>query len=252
MKSEKELVYDYAAELKLLSFKEELDELFLLAAEENWSQLRFLVELLRKESQRRVECRRKSRMKSANFPQMKYLHELVSEELPKDAQTALPELETLDFIRQGRNVVLYGNPGTGKTHIATALGIKACQQEFTVLFTSVPTLLTQIREAKSTKTLGSLQLRFEKYDLVICDEFGYVSCDKEGGELLFNHLSLRTGKKATIITTNLAFNRWNEIIKDKVLVAAMVDRLTHKAYLVNTSGQSYRLKETQKMRDNKE
>lgn len=252
MKSEKELVYEYAAELKLLSFKEELDELFLLAAEENWSQLRFLVELLRKESQRRVECRRKSRMKSANFPQMKYLHELVSEELPKDAQAALPELETLDFIRQGRNVVLYGNPGTGKTHIATALGIKACQQDCTVLFTSVPTLLTQIREAKSTKTLRSLQLRFEKYDLVICDEFGYVSCDKEGGELLFNHLSLRAGKKATIITTNLAFNRWNEIIKDKVLVAAMVDRLTHKAYLVNTSGQSYRLKETQKMRENKE
>ena len=170
---------------------------------------------------------------------------------PKEAQVILPELETLDFIRQGRNLVLYGNPGTGKTHIATALGIKACQQDFTVLFTSVPVLLTQIREAKSAKTLRTLQLRFEKYDLVICDEFGYVSCDKEGGELLFNHLSLRAGKKATIITTNLAFNRWNEIIKDKVLVAAMVDRLTHKAYLVNMTGLSYRLKETQKMRQNK-
>ena len=182
---------------------------------------------------------------------MKYLHELVMEDMPKEAQIILPELETLDFIREGRNIVLYGNPGTGKTHIATALGIKACQQDFTVLFTSVPVLLTQIREAKSAKTLQALQLRFEKYDLVICDEFGYVSCDKEGGELLFNHLSLRAGKKATIITTNLAFNRWNEIIKDKVLVAAMVDRLTHKAYLVNMTGLSYRLKETQKMRQDK-
>ena len=182
---------------------------------------------------------------------MKYLHELVMEDMPKGAQVILHELETLDFIRQGRNLVLYGNPGTGKTHIATALGIKACQQDFTVLFTSVPVLLTQIREAKSAKTLRTLQLRFEKYDLVICDEFGYVSCDKEGGELLFNHLSLRAGKKATIITTNLAFNRWNEIIKDKVLVAAMVDRLTHKAYLVNMTGLSYRLKETQKMRQDK-
>ena len=159
--------------------------------------------------------------------------------------------------REGRNVVLYGNPGTGKTHIATALGIKACQEGLSVLFTSVPKLLVQVREARSAKTLGILQNRFEKYDLVICDEFGYVSCDKEGGEMLFNHLSLRTGKKATIITTNLAFNRWNEIIKDKVLVAAMVDRLTHKAFLINMSGQSkaflinmsgqsYRLKETQK------
>ena len=251
MKSEKETIYDYAAELKLLSFKEELECTLSLAAEENWNHLQFLTELLGKESARRRECRRRSRIRSAGFTQMKYLHELVMEDMPKEAQVILPELETLDFIRQGRNLVLYGNPGTGKTHIATALGIKACQQDFTVLFTSVPVLLTQIREAKSAKTLRTLQLRFEKYDLVICDEFGYVSCDKEGGELLFNHLSLRAGKKATIITTNLAFNRWNEIIKDKVLVAAMVDRLTHKAYLVNMTGLSYRLKETQKMRQDK-
>lgn len=251
MKSEKETIYDYAAELKLLAFKEELECTLSLAAEENWNHLQFLTELLGKESARRRECRRRSRIRSAEFPQMKYLHELVMEDMPKEAQVILPELETLDFIRQGRNLVLYGNPGTGKTHIATALGIKACQQDFTVLFTSVPVLLTQIREAKSAKTLRTLQLRFEKYDLVICDEFGYVSCDKEGGELLFNHLSLRAGKKATIITTNLAFNRWNEIIKDKVLVAAMVDRLTHKAYLVNMTGLSYRLKETQKMRQDK-
>lgn len=251
MKSEKETIYDYAAELKLLAFKEELECTLSLAAEENWNHLQFLTELLGKESARRRECRRRSRIRSAVFPQMKYLHELVMEDMPKEAQVILPELETLDFIRQGRNLVLYGNPGTGKTHIATALGIKACQQDFTVLFTSVPVLLTQIREAKSAKTLRTLQLRFEKYDLVICDEFGYVSCDKEGGELLFNHLSLRAGKKATIITTNLAFNRWNEIIKDKVLVAAMVDRLTHKAYLVNMTGLSYRLKETQKMRQDK-
>ena len=251
MKSEKETIYDYAAELKLLAFKEELECTLSLAAEENWNHLQFLTELLGKESARRRECRRRSRIRSAGFPQMKYLHALVMEDMPKEAQVILPELETLDFIRQGRNLVLYGNPGTGKTHIATALGIKACQQDFTVLFTSVPVLLTQIREAKSAKTLRTLQLRFEKYDLVICDEFGYVSCDKEGGELLFNHLSLRAGKKATIITTNLAFNRWNEIIKDKVLVAAMVDRLTHKAYLVNMTGLSYRLKETQKMRQDK-
>ena len=95
-----------------------------------------------------------------------------------------------------------------------------------------------------------MERNFEKYDLVICDEFGYVSCDKEGGELLFNHLSLRAGKKSTIITTNLAFNRWNEIIKDKVLVAAMVDRLTHKAFIINMTGDSYRLKETKKIMAN--
>lgn len=249
MVSEKELAYKYATELKLLTFRDELDSLLTRVAEENWTHLHLVKELLAKEIERRAENRKRARIKAANFPQMKYMYELIKEELPQDARTALPELETLEFIKQGRNLVLYGNPGTGKTHIATALAIKACEQELTVLFTSVPQLLTQIREARSAKTLRTLQIRFEKYDLVICDEFGYVSCDKEGGELLFNHLSLRAGKKATIITTNLAFNRWNEIIKDKVLVAAMVDRLTHKAYLINMSGQSYRLKETQKMRE---
>ena len=84
----------------------------------------------------------------------------------------------------------------------------------------------------------------EKYDLVICDEFGYISFDKEGAELLFTHLSLRTGKKSTIVTTNLSFDRWSEIFGDPVLTAAMVDRLTHKAYIINMNGMSFRAKET--------
>ena len=96
-------------------------------------------------------------------------------------------------------------------------------------------------------TLRALENKFERYDMVICDEFGYVSCDKAGAEMLFNHLSLRTDKKTTVITTNLAFNRWDEIIADKVLVTAMVDSLTHKAILLNMTGKSYRMKETQDM-----
>jgi DNA replication protein DnaC len=169
------------------------------------------------------------------------------EDLPTEARSALPKLQSLDFVSQGRNVILYGNPGTGKTHIATALGILACQKGYSVLFTSVPRLLTNIREARSEQKLSRLQNKFEKYDLVICDEFGYVSCDKEGAELLFNHLSLRSGSHSTIITTNLAFSRWNEIIHDKVLVNALVDRLTHKAFIINMTGNSYRLKETQQL-----
>lgn len=95
--------------------------------------------------------------------------------------------------------------------------------------------------------LSQSQSRFEKYDLVICDEFGYVFCDKEGAELIFNHLSLRAGTRSTIITTNLAFSRWNGIIPDKVLVNALVDRLTHKAKIINMTGTSLRLKQTQLM-----
>ena len=88
----------------------------------------------------------------------------------------------------------------------------------------------------------------KRYDLVICDEFGYMACDKEGGELLFNHLSLRTDTKTTIVTTNLSFDRRGEIIKDKILANALVDRLTHNAYLINMNGVSYRLKETKNKR----
>lgn len=192
----------------------------------------------------------RSLMKRAGFPQLKYLGDLLVDELPEDARTALPLLRSLDFVREGRNVVLYGNPGTGKTHLATALGIEACAHGMTVMFTSEPRLITQIREARQERTLRLLENRFINYDLVICDEFGYVSCDKNAGELLFNHLSLRAGKKSVIITTNLAFNRWGEIIADKVLVAAMVDLLTHKAMLINMTGESFRMKETKKLLKN--
>lgn len=245
--NEKDKIFNYAKELKLPVFKDELEDFISLATDENWTYRSLICNLLEKEVDTRVDTRRKQRVRMAGFPELKYLQELQRDELPKDAQTALPELETLEFVKEGRNIVFCGNPGTGKTHLSIALGIKACLEGYSVFFTSVPRLLTQIRECRSQKSLRQLELRFQRYDLVICDEFGYVSCDKEGGELLFNHLSLRAGKKATIITTNLAFSRWGEIVKDKILVAAMVDRLTHKAYLINMNGQSFRVKETQKM-----
>ena len=153
-------------------------------------------------------------------------------------------MSSLKFIQEGQNVILAGNPGTGKTHIAIALGMKACIEGYKVLFTTVPLFITQLKELKSTKTLRSFQNKLAKYDLVILDEFGYISSDKEGAELLFTNISLRTGRKSTIITTNLSFDRWNEILGDPVMTAALTDRLTHKSYVINMNGNSYRLKET--------
>ena len=113
--------------------------------------------------------------------------------------------------------------------MAIGLGIKACQQGYNVLL-----LLCRIcshkSESANLKELHKLELQFEKYDLVICDEFGYISFNKDGAEALFNHISLRCGRKSTIITTNLAFDRWNEIFLDPILACAMVDRITHKAF----------------------
>lgn len=236
-----------ATELKLPLWRDNLDDYINRFASEAWSVQHLLAVMMQDQLDMRADNRRRTLIKRADFPQLKYMGDLLVDELPEDARTALPLLQSLDFIRQGRNVVLYGNPGTGKTHIAIALGIEACAHGMTVMFTSVPRLITQIKEARQERTLRSLENKFINYDLVICDEFGYVSCDKEAGELLFNHLSLRAGKKSIIITTNLAFNRWSEIIADKVLVTAMVDRLTHKAMLINMTGESFRMKETKKL-----
>ena len=132
----------------------------------------------------------------------------------------------------------------GKTHVAVGLGLKACLEGYKVWFTTVPLLVNRMKECRSQQTLRAFQNRFEKYDLVIADEMGYISFDKEGSELLFTDLSLRAGSKSTTITTNLSFERWGEIFQDPVMTAAMIDRLTHQSYLVNMNGNSYRMKET--------
>jgi len=207
----------------------------------------FLLRLMEREYDTRLENWKKAQIRQAGFPAKLYLHDLKRDLLPPDAVEKLTLLERLDFVASGRNIILAGNPGTGKTHIATGLGLKACLQGYKVYFTTVHGLLTQLRESHAQRTLRQMELRFEKYDLVICDEFGYISFDKQGAELLFNHLSLRAGRKATIITTNLGFDRWEEIFGDAVLTAALVDRLTHKAHLVNMNGESYRLRETKEM-----
>lgn len=245
--SDLERIITASRRLAMNSVAESIADILQQAASQNQSHARVIASLLESEVASRSQAAQRRRIRSAAFPQLKYLHDLIREELPGDARAALPELETLDFIKNGRNVVLYGNPGTGKSHTAVALGIEACKKGHSVMFTSVPRLLTNVREARSQNKLTQLQNRFEKYDLVICDEFGYVSCDKEGAEMLFNHLSLRAEKRSTLITTNLAFSRWNEIIPDKVLVNALVDRITHKAKIINMTGMSFRLKQTQDM-----
>ena len=217
MKTKQEdLIINYTTELRLTVFRRDFKELCLQATKEQPAYELFLLQLLEREFEYRAENRKKSQIRQANFPSKMYLNDLIRDQLPLDAQDKLPILEKLDFIKSGQNVVLAGNPGTGKTHIAVGLGLKACLQGYKVLFTTVHRLLTQLRESHSDRTLRQAELRFEKYDLIICDEFGYVSFDKTGAELLFNHLSLRTGRKSTIITTNLGFDSWEEMFGNPV------------------------------------
>ena len=237
----------YSKELRLPVFRSEFEQVAQESAKDGADYETFLLRLMEREYDTRLENRKKAQIRQAGFPAKLYLHDLKRDLLPADAAEKLTLLERLDFVASGRNIILAGNPGTGKTHIATGLGLKACLQGYKVYFTTVHGLLTQLRESHAQRTLRQMELRFEKYDLVICDEFGYISFDKQGAELLFNHLSLRAGRKSTIITTNLGFDRWEEIFGDPVLTAALVDRLTHKAHLVNMNGESYRLRETKEM-----
>jgi DNA replication protein DnaC len=192
----------------------------------------------------RMENGRKNRIRNARFPYKKYLDELQVDYLPEDAKKKFKELKTLRFIEEGRNIILAGNPGTGKTHLSIGLGINACNKGYKVFFTTAASLINELKETKSDKKLYTFEKRFEKYDLIILDELGYISFDKEGSELLFTFLSLRAERKSTIITTNLSFDRWNEIFNDAVLTAALIDRMTHKSYVLNMNGESYRIKET--------
>lgn len=239
-------IYEYADYLKLSTFKDDIDAEIKSASEIDSSYEEVIYKLLQKEYDYRQEQVRKNRIRIANFPYKRYLEELDINELPTDAQNKLGILSTLDFIEKGQNVILAGNCGTGKTHISIGLGIKACLCGYKVFFVTVPLFITQLKELRSTKSLRAFQGKLEKYDLVILDEFGYISSDKEGAELLFTNLSIRTGRKSTIITTNLSFDRWGEVFTDPVMAAAMTDRITHKSYMVDMNGDSYRMKETKK------
>ena len=240
----KDTIEHYTKSLKLSGVRKLYAEEAEIATQNASSYEEYLSALLEKEYALRVERRKQVRIRQADFPYKKYLQDMNMEDLPPDGAAKLKQLKNLNFIEDRQNVILIGNPGTGKTHMAIGLGIKACVDGYRVLFASVPSYITYLKESRSNKILYQAQSKFEKYDLIILDELGYISFDKEGAELLFTALSLRAGRKATMITTNLSFERWNEIFHDPVITAAMVDRLTHKATLVDMTGSSYRIKET--------
>ena len=204
----------------------------------------FLDGLLAREVEGRKEGRLKKRVSAAHFPYRRYLVDFDCSSYEKQTAKLIGTLSSLEFVRNKENLILIGNPGVGKSHLAIALGIEACMRDMRVLFTSVPNLVIELREAMSLNQISAFRKKFEKFDLVILDELGYVSFDKDGNEILFNLLSARNDAGSIIITTNLVFERWAEVFKDPVLTGALVDRLAHRSYVLDMSGDSYRIKET--------
>ena len=208
----------------------------------------YLIELLESEVESRENNAIVKRIKRAEFPTMKRFEELVKEEMPQDAQNRLEELKSLEFIEENRNVIMLGNSGTGKTHLATAIGIQACEKGYTTSFKTAARLINELKEAKSEKQLVKYAKVFEKYDLVILDEVGYISFDVEGAQLLFEYIAMRYETKSTIITTNLIFSEWIKIFHDKALTMALLDRITHNAIVLNMNGESFRRKQNSKFK----
>lgn len=245
-------ITEMAHQLKLPNIKNNHEMILNEATHTQMSYKDFLSNLLENELLLRKENGIKSRFRAAKFPYKKYLEDFETEDYETILKQEFRELSSLKFIEERENIILIGTPGSGKTHYAIALGVRACMEGLSVLFISVPNLIIELKEAMSLNQLNSYKRKFEKYSLVILDELGYVSFDKAGCEILFNLLSNRNDKGSIVITTNLAFDRWEEIFIDPMLTGAMVDRLAYKAHIMDISRDiSHRYKETVAWMQNK-
>lgn len=242
-----QLIKNHAKNLRLPYIYQNISLHLEQARLENQSYEEFLLNLFQYEAELRQQNGISARIRAAKFPYLKHLEDLDVSSLPQEAQVHYQQLKSLEFIEKKQNVILAGNPGTGKTHTVIGLGIKACQKGYHVYFAHVPTLIIELKEAKNERVLQRLKKKFDKYHLIILDELGYISFDKEGAELLFNFISTRCEKASTLFTTNLPFSRWDEIFHDPIITAAMVDRITHQSYVINMNGTSYRLKQSQEL-----
>lgn len=201
----------------------------------------FLVQLLKLEIEHREITRKNRNLKSAGFDVVKTFENYEFSEVQIPNAIDIEALKTAAFVHKKENLILYGPVGTGKTHMATAIGVSACSNGKKVRFFRTASLVNLLSEAKAKGELKRFLKQIEKTDLLICDEWGYVPFEKEGSQLLFQVISECYEKRSVIITTNLEFSKWNGIFYDEKLTSAIIDRLVHHSYLLVFQGQSYRL-----------
>ena len=232
--------------LKLSAMISQLEGCLRQARESSEDYAEFLLNLTELEVATRMENGRKRRLRDAKFPLVKPLETFQFEAAPDLDTRLIKELAEGRYIKEARNVIFLGRSGTGKTHLATALGMEACRQGVRTRFVTGCGLVNELIEARDEKRLARVIKRYAGYCLLIIDELGYVPFSKEGAELLFQALAERHERKSIIITTNLGFGDWTQIFGDPTLTAALLDRVTHKAHVVNCTWESYRLKDTLK------
>lgn len=202
----------------------------------------FLHRVFKEELEHRERLRKARLFQRAAFPIRKTLetYEWNALRLPSTLQP--DELTSCQFVRDKKNLVLYGPVGTGKTHLAIALGVKACELGMATRFFTAASLVTRLSESKRAGQLERTMKELGKADLVIIDEWGYLPMDREEAQLLFQVIASSYEQRSLIITTNLEFSKWGGIFTDDQMAAAMIDRLAHHGQLVIFEGESYRLK----------
>ena len=206
--------------------------------------LAFLAEVLAAEVDERAERRRQRRVHEARFPRLKRLADFDLAAAPSVNPATIATLAAGAYMDSGEPVVLLGDSGTGKSHLLIGLGVAACEQGRSVRYATCAQLVNELAEAVDDRRLSRLVARYGRVELLCLDEFGYVKLDTRGSELLFQILTEREEKSAVALASNLPFSEWGQVVPDPRLVAAIVDRVTFNAHIIETGTDSYRLRTT--------
>jgi DNA replication protein DnaC len=234
--------------LRLPTMLREYDKVAQQCASEAIDYPRFLLRLVELELLDRDRRAVERRIKAARFEVVKTLDSFDFLAIPALNKQLVLDLARCDYIDRRENVLALGNSGTGKTHIALALGLAACQKGYRVRFATAAALVHELIEARDEKRLLRIQKQLATYQLLIIDELGFVPLSRTGAELLFEIFSQRYERGATLVTSNLPFNEWTEILGTERLTGALLDRLTHHIHILEMNGESYRLKESKQTR----
>lgn len=234
--------------LRLPTFLREYDKVARQCAAASVDYPRFLLRLTELELLDRERRATERRIHQARFPVVKSLDTFQFLAIPSLNKTLVLELARCEFLSRHENVLLLGNSGTGKTHIALALGLAACQRGHRVRFTTAAALVHELMEARDEKRLLRLQKQLASCELLIVDELGFVPLSKTGAELLFEVFSQRYERTSTLVTSNLPFQEWTEVLGSERLTGALLDRLTHHVHILEMNGDSYRLKQSKRKR----
>jgi DNA replication protein DnaC len=242
------LLGHHLKQLKLPTILREYDKVARECARDGVDHPRYLLRLAELELIERERRTVERRIRAACFPAVKSLDTFDFTAIPSLNKMLVLELSRCEFVARRENVIALGNSGTGKTHVALALGLAACQKGFTVAFTTAATLVNQLLEARDERRLIRLQRELQAAKLLIVDELGYVPLSPSGAELLFEVFSQRYERGSTIVTSNLPFEDWTSVLGSERLTGALLDRLTHHVHILTMNGESYRLKQSSRQR----